>query len=186
MVDQLLGGLFGGQNDDDDVTRRGRAQDFVQRYEQGAPWDNISDEEAIQNYRNVAERLSPEEYESAAADAFARLSPQERQAFAEFLQQRSGSQMSGNFDDPNDLARMTNQARQSGSGGLLDLLGGGGGGLGALLGGGGGGALGGLLGGDDQRRTSGGGGGVGDMVSSPIGKAVLGGIAAMAMRKFMR
>ena len=36
MVDQLLGGLFGGQDDDDDEGRRRRATDFVDRYERGA------------------------------------------------------------------------------------------------------------------------------------------------------
>jgi len=185
MVDQILGSLFGGQNDDDDTTRRGRATDFVSRYEQGAPWDNISGDEALHNYQNVAEQLSPEEYESAAAETFARLSPQERQQFAAFLQQRSGQQVSANVEDPNDLARMTTQLRQNSSGGLLDLLGGGGA-LGGLLGGGGGQALGGILGGGSQGRSSGGGGDLGDLVNSPIGKAVLGGIAAMAMRKFVR
>ena len=72
MVEQLLGGLFGGQDDEDDERRRGRAQDFVSRYEQGPPYEGIGADEAYHNYRNVAGRLSPEEYEEAAAEAFTR------------------------------------------------------------------------------------------------------------------
>ena len=60
MVDQLLGGLFGGQDDDDDDVRRRRATDFVDRYEHGAPYDGINDDEVIQNYRATAGRpLAP-------------------------------------------------------------------------------------------------------------------------------
>ena len=33
MVDQLLGGLFGAKDDDDEPTRRGRARDYVDRYD---------------------------------------------------------------------------------------------------------------------------------------------------------
>jgi len=32
MVDQFLGGLFGSKDDDDEPTRRKRANDFVDRY----------------------------------------------------------------------------------------------------------------------------------------------------------
>jgi hypothetical protein len=59
MVDQLLGGLFGGQDDEDEPVRRQRATDFIQRYERGAPYDSIGDDEVIQNYQTVAGRLSP-------------------------------------------------------------------------------------------------------------------------------
>jgi hypothetical protein len=175
MVDQLLGGLFGGQDNDDDTMRRGRAQDFVSRYEQGAPWDNISGDEALHNYQNVSQRLSPQEYEESAAEAFQRMSPQERAQFAQLLQQQGGGQFGGgSYDDPRQLAQLTSQFQQQNQGGLGSLFGGGGsgGGLGSMLGGSGGG--------------SGGGGGMGDMLNNPIAKAALGGIAAMAMRKMMR
>ncbi len=178
MVNQLLGGLFGGQDNDDDQTRRMQAQDFVNRYEQGAPWDNISGDEALHNYHNVSQRLSPQEYEESAAEAFQRMSPQERAQFAQLLQQQGGVQFGGgNYDDPRQLAQMTSQYRQQNEGGLGALFGGsgGGGGLGSMLGG----ALGGSGGGS-------GGGGMDDMLNNPLAKAALGGIAAMAMRKMMR
>jgi hypothetical protein len=156
-VDQLLGGLFGGQDDDDD-RRRGRAQDFVGRYEQGPPYEGISDEEAYHNYRQVAGRLPPQEYEESAAEAFQRMSPQERMQFAQMLQQRAGDQVVGfQGDDPRQLARATSQYRQQDPGGLASLLGGGGGG----------------------------GGGGGDLLSNPLAKAALGGVAAIAMKKML-
>src|SRR5919107_1138272 len=77
-MDQLLGGLFGGQDDDDEPVRRQRATDFIDRYDRGRPYDGIGDDEVIQNYQTVAGRLSPQEYEEAAAESFGRLSKEER------------------------------------------------------------------------------------------------------------
>ena len=179
-MDQLLGGLFGGQDDDDDDRRRSRAQDFVSRYEQGAPWDNISDDEALQNYQRVAGRVSPQEFEESAAEAYARLSPQERQQFAQFLQQQGGGSYGDlDYEDPRQLAQMTTRLQQQQPDGLAGLLGG----LGGA--GGGGGALGGLLGGALGGQSRGQGGGMADMIQGPLGKAVLGGIAAMAMKRMI-
>jgi hypothetical protein len=167
-MESLLGGLFGGQDADDQPRHRARAEDFVNRYEQGAPWDNISDEEALHNYQAVAGRLSPEEMEDSAAEAYARLSPQERRHFAEYLQQRGGAQLGpDDYDDPRQLARATSRYQAQQPEGLAGLLGGGGG-LSSMLGG-----------------ALGGGGSQGAMLQGPIGKAVMGGIAAMAMKKMM-
>lgn len=207
MVDQLLGGLFGGQDDDDGVKRKERATDFVNRFQQGEPWENISGEEALQNYKGVVQQLSPEEYESAATEALSRLSPEDREKFANFLQQGSGAQVSGDMKDPQQVAHLTNQVRQGGGGGLSSLFGGGsmddllgsgglegllggsggkGGALDSLLGGGGtgGGLLGGLFGGGDKGKSTGtGGGGLMDLINNPIVRSVLGGIAAIAIGK---
>ncbi len=158
-MDQLLGGLFGGQDDEDDDRRRGRARDFVGRYEQGPPYAGISDEEAYHNYRQVAGRLPPQDYEESAAEAFQRLSPQERMQFAQLLQQRAGGQVVGyQTDDPRQLARAVAQYRQQDEDRLAALFGGGGGG---------------------------GGGGMGDLLSNPLAKAALGGVAAIAMKKML-
>ena len=175
MVDQLLGGLFGSQDDDDDDRRRSRARDFVSRFEQGAPHEGYDDDEVIQNYRSVAGRLSPEEYEEAASEAFGRLSPQERRQLAELMQQRSGGRFAVQTDDPRDLARATSRFRQQDSdgGGLASLFGfgGGDGGKGDLL---------------SAARGGGGGGGMGGMLDSPVAKAALAGVAAMAMKKMFK
>jgi hypothetical protein len=169
MVDQLLGGLFGGQDDEDEPVRRQRASDFIDRYERGRPYDGINDDEVIQNYRATASRLSPQEYEEAAAEAFGRLSREERRELRRRLRQQRGTQMrDDDDDDPRLMARELSQYRQEGSndplGGLL-------GGLGGMLGGGGG-----------STQAS---GSQGDLLGGPLGKAVLGGVAAFAMKKMM-
>jgi hypothetical protein len=172
-MDSLLNGLFGSQ--DDSTQDRQQAQDFVQRYEQGSPWDNIDDDEAVRNYQAVASRLSPQELEASASATYEQLSPEERRQFAQWLQQQEGARADQVTDDPRQLARLTSQLQAQQPDGLAGLLGSSG--LGGLLsGGGGGGALGGLLGGG---QTQAGGG------QNLIGKAVMGGIAAMAMKKML-
>jgi hypothetical protein len=165
----LLGGLFGGQDDDDDEVRRRRATDFVDRYERGAPYDGIDDDEVIQNYRATAGRLSPQEYEEATAESLSRLSREERRELRRRLRQQRGAEMrDDDDDDPRLMAQELSQVRQQGSddplGGLL-------GGLGGMLGGGG-----------ASTQAS---GSQGDLLGGPLGKAVLGGVAAFAMKKMM-
>jgi hypothetical protein len=164
-MDSLLGNLFGG-NDSADKSQN-RAQDFVSRYEQGAPWDNISDEEAAHNYQAVAGQLSPQELEDSAAETYARLSPEERREFARYLQQKDAERFGTvDFNDPRQLARATSRYQTQQPDGLAGLLGGGGagGGLNNLIGG--------ALGGGGSKQN-------------PMAKAVMGGIAAMAMKKMM-
>ncbi len=118
----------------------------------------------------MAPQLPPDVYERSAQEAFARMSPQERAQFVQYLRQRAQQQQ---FDfpdlnqdgiddrvqrDPSELARMTTRMRQQQPGGL-----------GALLGGGGG----------------GGGGGMGDLLGNPLAKAALAGVAAMAFKQMM-
>jgi hypothetical protein len=170
MVDQLLGGLFGGQDDDDEPVRRQRATDFIDRYERGRPYDGIGDDEVIQNYQTVAGRLSPQEYEEATAEAFSRLSREERRELRRRMRQQRGADLrDDDDDDPRLMARELSQYRQQGSddplGGLL-------GGLGGMFGGGG----------SAQARGS---QSQGDLLGGPLGKAVLGGVAAFAMKKMM-
>ena len=157
MLEQLMGG----------GKRRSDWDDFVGRYDQGAPYEGISDQEAVSRYDQVARQLPPDMYEESAQEAFARMSPQERVEFTRYLRQRAQQQ---NFDfpdlnqdgiddrvqqDPRELARMTTRMRQQQPGGL-----------GALLGGGGG-------------------GGMGDMLGNPLAKAAMAGIAAIAVKKMI-
>ena len=151
MVDQLLGGLFGGQDDDDEPVRRQRANDFIERYERGRPYDGIDDDEVIQNYRATAGRLSPQEYEEATAESLGRLSREERRELRRRMRQQGGGQFDNDEDD--------------------DPLGGLGGMLGGMFGGGG----------ESAQASSSG----GDLLGGPLGKAVLGGVAAVAMKKMM-
>ena len=156
----LLQGLMGGG-------QRQQFEDFANRYERGAPWDDINDDEAMSHYQQVAPRLSRQDYEESAYESFSRLSPDQRRQFGQYVAQRAPEygvsfpdvNMDGQDDRLQDrrfLAQMTGRIHEQ-QPGLL----------GQLLGGGGGGGLG------------------GGMLQSPIAKAALGGIAAMAVRRMM-
>lgn len=175
-MDSMLKGLFGDQDDDDQ--RRSRAQDFINRYDDGPPHENISDEEAFNHYQVVAGQLSPQDLEESAAAAYARMSPDERRQLAVLLLDRGGREFENmTSDDPRQLARMTTQLQARQPEGLASLLGGGVSGVGGL-------ASGLLGGGGSQHRGQG--SGVSDVLHNPIARAALGGIAAMAMKKMLR
>ena len=155
MLAQMLGG---GQ-------RRQEYQDFVNRYDQGAPWDGISDQEALDRYQQVAPQLPPDVYQQSAQEAFSRLTPQQRLQLGQHLQQQTRQQgynipdlnrdgIDDRLQDPAYLAQATGQLQQQQPGILGDLLGGGGG------------------------------GGQG-MLQNPVAKAALAGIAAVAVKKMM-
>ena len=157
MLEQLLGG---GQ-------QRQEYQDFTQRYDQGAPWQGISDQEAYTRFQQVAPQLPPDMYQQSAQQAFERLSPDQRLQLGQYLQQQAHQQRvpfphqggMDAFQDPGYLAQVTGQMHQQQPGILGQLLGG------ALGGGGSGGSQG--------------------MLESPIAKAALAGIAAMAVKQMM-
>ena len=177
-MDLLQNILGGGQ-------QRQQFQDFANRYDQGSPYDGISDQEALERYRQVAPHLTPEMYQQAAQESFSRMSPQERQQLGRYLRQQA-MQRGMNFpdfnqdgiddrlQDPNYLAQVTGRMRQQ-QPGLMSQL------LGSALGGGqmGGGSMMGGMGGQM------GGGGVGELLNNPIAKAALAGIAATAVRRMM-
>jgi hypothetical protein len=152
MLGQLLGG---GQ-------QRQQYQDFVNRYDQGAPWDGISDQEAYSRYQQVAPQLPPDMYQQSAQEAFSRMTPQQRMQLGQHLRQQARQQnmsfpdtdqdgVDDRFQDPQYLAQVTGRMQQQQPGLLGQVLGGGGGG----------------------------------MLESPIAKAALAGIAAMAVKNLM-
>src|SRR5215210_40282 len=102
-MDQMLSGLFGSNDNDDDARRQTHASDFVQRYETGLPHEGYSDEEAIHNYRQVASRLSPQQYEEAAGATFGRMSKEERRELRREMKQRSGGRFAIDSDDPHEM-----------------------------------------------------------------------------------
>jgi hypothetical protein len=81
----LFENLFGGQ-------QRQEAEDFVNRYQQGHPAEGYSEEEVMQRYQTVTGSVPDDIYEQSAEEAFARLSPQERKEFFQFLRQRAQQQ----------------------------------------------------------------------------------------------
>ena len=170
----LLNQITGGGTSRDDL------DDFARRYDDGPPWQGISDDEAVDKYRRVADNVPDDVYEESARDAFSRLDPDQRAQIGQGLTQTAS-------DRGMDLGSI----------------------LGGLGGGGIGGALGGLMGGGGQggsqiddpdslarlatgmrrqqpgliEQVLGGSGGSGGFLGGGIGKAAMAGIAAMAFRK---
>ena len=112
-------------------------QDFVGRYHQGQPHEGYTDQEVAQRYHQVAPNLSPQEYQAAAEQSYARLSSQERLQLGQHLQQQAQQQGLAGFgegvpvnqyQDPRYLAQATAQVHQQQPGLLGGLLGGSGGG----------------------------------------------------------
>jgi hypothetical protein len=120
------------------------AQDFIQRYQQGHPAQGYTDQEVQNRYQQIAPQLPPDVYQQSAEQAFARMTPQERGEFAEWMRQRAQQQqvqipdfnrdgIDDRFQqDPRALAQATTQVEQQQPGLLGQLLGGGGGGTGGI------------------------------------------------------
>src|SRR4030081_2960180 len=67
-------------------------QNYVSRYQQGAPHEGYSDQEVLQRYQQVAPQLPPEDYQRAAEQAFSRMSPAQRMQFGQYVQQQAQAQ----------------------------------------------------------------------------------------------
>jgi nucleoid-associated protein YgaU len=157
LLDALLGGAQGREDN----------QGFLQRFEQGPPWEGYSDQEVLKRYGTVAGQASAQEYQQAASEAFARMSPEERVEFGQLLQRKArerqldlgGLDKSGikDFQDAQHLAQLTGQVHEQ-PGLLRSILGGSG---------------------EAQGQQQAG------LLSSPIAKAALAGIAAMAIKKVL-
>lgn len=64
-------------------------QEFIHRYEKGAPWEGYTDQEVLGRYQALAPHLSPEAFERAARQSLERFSPQNRILFGQYLQQQA-------------------------------------------------------------------------------------------------
>src|SRR5919199_2657832 len=131
LFESLMGGRQGGQGG----SQQQEFQDFVNRYEQGPPWAGVSDQEAMSRYQQVAPQIPPDVYQQSAQEAFARMSPQERLQFAQYLRQRAQQQnvpipdinqdgIDDRLQDPAYLAQVTSRMHQQQPGLLGQLLGG--------------------------------------------------------------
>jgi hypothetical protein len=141
-------------------------EDFANRYDQGHPAEGYSDQEVLDRYGSVAHSVPAGDYQQAAQEAYARLSPEERAEFGRYLQQRAQTkgidvpsppqgQSGSGFGDLGWLSNATAQLHQK-PGALRDILGG-------------------LSGGSSS--TGGG------LLSSPIAKAALAGITASLVKR---
>ncbi len=141
-------------------------QDFLNRFEDGPPWEGYDDREVMDRYGDVAHKASSSDYQQAARDAFGRLSQTDREEFGALLAgqaRKKGLDLSGlaagqgqGVGDVDWLSNITSQIHQQ-PGLLRDLLGG--------------------LTGNSGAGSSGG------IFSSPLAKAALAGIAAMLVKK---
>lgn len=160
---EMLMGVGGGQ-------KRQEYEDFVNRYEKGPPWEGYTDQEVADRYGQVAHKVSSEDYEAAARDAFARLSPEERAEFARYLRERASQKRvnipgpapgQGGSEDPGWLAKTTRELHEQ-PGQLRDLLG------------------------EGTGSGASGAGSLGSLFASPLAKAALAGITAMVVKRMMR
>lgn len=140
---------------------RSQYDDFIERYQQGSPYDGIDAEEAVQRYEEITPTLSDRDYEESAEAAFSKLSPEERREFGRYLreraQQRGMTDFDGNgiddqLENPHELAKRTSQVRQRDPNLLEQLMGK---------------------------------GGTGGPLDNPIAKIAFAGIAAFAASKIM-
>jgi hypothetical protein len=114
--------------------KRTEFSDFMKRYDQGRPDEGYADDEVRSRYNEVASRLSDDEYEDSAREAFDRMSPQERREFYSQLRQTAGregfdpSQFNGDdagrYEDSRELAGLTSRMRREKPDMLSNLLGG--------------------------------------------------------------
>ena len=145
-------------------------KDFLNRFEEGNPWEGYDDQEVLDRYGEVSHKVSSSDYGQATRDAFGRLSQTDREEFGRMLAgqaQSRGLSLPGltpgrgqGFGNLDWLAQITSQLHQQ-PGLLRDLLGG-------LTGGG---------------SAGGAGSSAGNILSSPLAKAALAGITAMLVKK---
>jgi hypothetical protein len=152
--------LAGGQ-------RQKEYTDYLDRYEQGHASEGYSDEEVLTRYGEVSHAVSPDQYAQAAQEALSKLAPEERAMFVKMLQARaaaSGVTLPDTVTpEPRDLSQVLTDLHKK-PGQLRDMLGGG--------------AI------QPQAQASGS-SPITDILSSPMAKAVLAGIAAMVVKRVM-
>ena len=154
ILDELLGG---GQ-------RQKEYNDFINRYEQGSPSEGYSDQEVLKRYSEVSHAVPPDQFAQAAQEALGKLSPEERAEFLKMLQERAaarGVALSPRVaPEPKELGQVLTDLHQK-PGQLRDILGNG----------------------DAPQGQASASNPIGDLLASPMAKAVLAGIAAMVVKR---
>jgi hypothetical protein len=128
LLDRLLGR--------EDQSRRGPAWNTQQQPPRPQQRQRTDDEVAIDRYRYMLRTAPPEQVEQAHAEAFEKLTPQQRQ---QVLAELSAAVPAGErvqSDDPRSLARMATRAEMRQPGTMERALGGRGMGMGGMIAGG--------------------------------------------------
>jgi hypothetical protein len=127
LLDRLLGR---------DDQSRGRPAWNPQAQQQPRPREERSDDEvAIERYRYMLRTAPPDQVEQAHAEAFEKLTPQQRQQVLADLSAEVPPGERAQSDDPRSLARMATRAEMRQPGTMERALGGGRGGGGIGMGG---------------------------------------------------
>jgi len=149
--------LAGGQ-------RQREYSDFVERYEQGHPSQGYSDQEVLERYGEVSHAVPSDQYAQAAQEALSKLSPDERAAFVKMLQDRAaarGLTLPGKVaPEPKELGQVLTDLHKK-PGQLRDMLG------------------------ADAIQQASASSPITDILSSPMAKAVLAGIAAIVVKRIV-
>ena len=157
ILDELLAG----------GKRQNEYKDFVSRYEQGAPSEGYSDQEVLKRYSEVAHAVAPDHYAQAAEEALSKLLPAERAALVKMLQDQAAARgvtlPPTVAPEPKELGQVLTDLHGK-PGQLRDMLGGG------------------AVGPQEQASGS---SPITDILTSPMAKAVLAGIAAMVVKRVM-
>jgi hypothetical protein len=157
ILDELLAG---GQRQND-------YRDFINRYDKGAPSEGYSDQEVLSRYGEVSHAVPPDQYAQAAQEALSKLSPEERAAFVKMLQDRAAARgvtlPPTVAPEPKALGQVLTDLHEK-PGQLRDMLGGG------------------VA--QPQEQASGS-SPITNILTSPMAKAVLAGIAAMVVKRVM-
>src|SRR5262245_6741579 len=112
--------------------RRHRERDFVDRYTTGDPTQGYSAEEAVEQFRRVAQHASPEVLQRAAQQTMSNMTDEQRAEFGKMLEQRRAGQGMVEIERSGGGARQPQPT--AGGGDLISDL------FGGLLGGAAGGA----------------------------------------------
>jgi hypothetical protein len=157
ILDELLGG---GQ-------RQKEYRDFVDRYERGDPSELLGSRGSQAVWWGVTRRAA-RPYAQAAQEALAKLSPEERAAFVKMLQERAAARGVALprqvAPEPKALGQVLTDLHEK-PGRLRDILG---------------------PGGAQPQEQAQGSNPITDLLTSPMAKAVLAGIAAMVVKRVMQ
>jgi hypothetical protein len=119
----LLDRLF-GRRDRQEYDRRAYGQPEQARYQGRGRNEQLSDEQAVARYRYLLRTASPEQIEQAHAEAFAQLTPDQRQQVLAQLAAVTPAGERPRTDDPQTLARAATRAEMRQPGTLERALGG--------------------------------------------------------------
>jgi hypothetical protein len=176
LLDRLLGRSRRPAYETDPYRQQYDEPGYAQSYGDGRPGSSAprsADEQALERYRYLLRTAPPDQVEAAHAEAFAKLTPDQRRQVLEQLAAVPGGERPRG-DDARSLARAATRAEVRQPGTLERAFGGGGYGAGGYGGGG--------YGGGGFGRGGFGGGGMGGMgMGSMIGGSLLGTVAGVVV-----